>query len=935
MQVNEKRYATLYKQQLAQFLASDVVAFNLLLPKLFLPANQEKLVAEVIIELFSDKRLAPSQLRQGINYLQQLAAVSLEQQRQLQQAIQAARAANSQVTLQEDLDSNAITPRNLDPDSFDPRSSYQASNVKLGIYDENNEVDYAKLEADNFADFAETDSDFNLVSYPLSGISQSSIAEQQNELEQKKNLQGKEWDEQEEEQSLQSKKWNLQNEEWDEQGFSGDFFKDLEQENLPPSPIVTTARPATSANGAAKGSASKNDSFTADNPHSFSLQLLEQKQKQWQQQQAANAAAGYILVSNVHSFLTGLSKKMNENLRQQSQDDFNSALPYHEQLTYFHLNQSYPAAYWRAANETALKEINGEIFATTFFSRAQDDIIIPYLEQAELDLDALDEGKSLSYLYPVINYLETSRLKYNYTLALANQKQHLRVDLADTMSYKNTTKNDTDTIGNETTISRTDLSAISPKLTRASDNLNTTYTTKKKGEESTEQNSDRFSNSDSFIPEDSAIPTESVPRSQWSYDYTKFGYVNEQEVEATPWYNLSYLLYCNNIMNKMHCFDISHSAGMFTKGSCVATDQQGAISSDYRHFNIEGITPGDDYAAMLQAVDKRYHSIVDISLMPSIILIDGGANQVKVANQSLIPLVHRLQGIEVYTTLVCQGHNLLNHLASKNYQLFNGLSGNQVTMQALEQVYEQLLLPTLAYGELGVALPSLDMLLRYYFATRAKGTQLKADYLQTYAYLLYQQAQQQQSQIHQYEQDLLTSFSDIIIEQNERLAREFTFASKLPADITVAQLRSLILNSYTAIEFLFPIKTVGVTKQENRKLYAEKFLDGSSGEELEIPPQSKELYYLLQLRDAAHNYANRKRQAKQKQSITSARAMLEAIPGLGKTSIDRLYAYFGNTREIMQQLKTSKDPRGLLEGQVGLTARAALALLNHLDSIPA
>ncbi len=90
---------------------------------------------------------------------------------------------------------------------------------------------------------------------------------------------------------------------------------------------------------------------------------------------------------------------------------------------------------------------------------------------------------------------------------------------------------------------------------------------------------------------------------------------------------------------RLECFDISHTQGEQTVASCVVFDQQGPVKSAYRRFNIEGIEPGDDYAALAQAVTRRYRRIQQGEIeAPDILFIDGGKGQVNAVRTALTEL---------------------------------------------------------------------------------------------------------------------------------------------------------------------------------------------------------------------------------------------------------------------------------------------------------
>lgn len=87
---------------------------------------------------------------------------------------------------------------------------------------------------------------------------------------------------------------------------------------------------------------------------------------------------------------------------------------------------------------------------------------------------------------------------------------------------------------------------------------------------------------------------------------------------------------------RLECYDISHSSGEATVASCVVFGPEGPLKSDYRRFNIEGITAGDDYAAMHQALTRRFSKLKDSDgKLPDILLVDGGKGQMAMAREVL------------------------------------------------------------------------------------------------------------------------------------------------------------------------------------------------------------------------------------------------------------------------------------------------------------
>jgi len=90
---------------------------------------------------------------------------------------------------------------------------------------------------------------------------------------------------------------------------------------------------------------------------------------------------------------------------------------------------------------------------------------------------------------------------------------------------------------------------------------------------------------------------------------------------------------------RLECFDVSHTMGESASASCVVFGPEGPLKSDYRRFNLKGITPGDDYAGMHQAVSRHFARVLKgEGAMPDVLLIDGGEGQLQAARDALAEL---------------------------------------------------------------------------------------------------------------------------------------------------------------------------------------------------------------------------------------------------------------------------------------------------------
>ena len=122
-------------------------------------------------------------------------------------------------------------------------------------------------------------------------------------------------------------------------------------------------------------------------------------------------------------------------------------------------------------------------------------------------------------------------------------------------------------------------------------------------------------------------------------DNTLLAKLSDKQSLHARFLSLQQELGCDETPKRLECFDISHTQGEQTVASCVVFDREGPVKSDYRRFNIEGIVGGDDYAAIHQAVLRRFkRQKQGEHQAPDILLIDGGKGQVGEAKKALAEL---------------------------------------------------------------------------------------------------------------------------------------------------------------------------------------------------------------------------------------------------------------------------------------------------------
>ena len=157
-----------------------------------------------------------------------------------------------------------------------------------------------------------------------------------------------------------------------------------------------------------------------------------------------------------------------------------------------------------------------------------------------------------------------------------------------------------------------------------------------------------------------------------------------QQLEA-----LAEVLNLDEVPQRLECFDVSHTRGEATVASCVVFGSEGPVKSDYRRFNIQGVIAGDDYAAMAQALERRYARVKKGEVpSPDVLVIDGGRGQLGRAFEVVKEL--QLDGVQLVGVAKGQGRRPGRerlYLAEKTQPL--RLSANSPALHLVQQLRDE------------------------------------------------------------------------------------------------------------------------------------------------------------------------------------------------------------------------------------------------------
>ena len=163
----------------------------------------------------------------------------------------------------------------------------------------------------------------------------------------------------------------------------------------------------------------------------------------------------------------------------------------------------------------------------------------------------------------------------------------------------------------------------------------------------------------------------------------------EKESVHNRLHALTNALNLDESITRIECFDISHTQGQQTVASCVVFTEKGITKSDYRRYNITGITPGDDYAAMKQAISRRYKRVIkEEGRLPDVLLIDGGKGQLSSAAEVMQEL--QIDGVHLVGVAKGEGRKPgLETLFIQGQKIGIKLAANSSSMHLVQQIRDE------------------------------------------------------------------------------------------------------------------------------------------------------------------------------------------------------------------------------------------------------